>query len=60
MNSTSYTPRDLVGYGENTPDPEWPGGAKIAVNFVLNYEEGSEVSPVNGDNVTESLASEVC
>ena len=59
MNSTEYSPRDLIGYGEDSPDPKWPGGARIAVNFVLNYEEGSEVSPVNGDNIAESLASEV-
>jgi hypothetical protein len=32
-------PRDLVGYGENSFNPEWPGGAKIAVSFVINYEE---------------------
>ncbi|TFK33269.1 carbohydrate esterase family 4 protein [Crucibulum laeve] len=59
LNSTEYTPRDLVGYGKNTPNPEWPGGAKIAISLVLNYEEGSEVTPVNGDSVTEVLASEM-
>ncbi len=32
-------PRDLVGYGENSFNPQWPGGAKIAVSFVINYEE---------------------
>jgi hypothetical protein len=31
-------PRDLKGYGENTPDPQWPNGAKIAISFVINYE----------------------
>jgi len=36
------TPRDLVGYAGNPPHPHWPGGARIAVNFVVNYEEGSE------------------
>ena len=35
-------PRDLVGYGPNPPDPRWPGGARIAVQFVLNLEEGAE------------------
>jgi len=59
MNSTEYGPRDLKGYGEHTPDPQWPGNAKIAINIVLNYEEGSEVTPVNGDNTTEVLASEL-
>lgn len=34
-------PRDLVGYGENSFNPQWPGGAKIAVSFVINYEEVS-------------------
>ena len=36
--------RDLIGYGANPPDPQWPGGARIAINFVMNYEEGSEYS----------------
>ncbi|KAF9058701.1 putative polysaccharide deacetylase family protein [Rhodocollybia butyracea] len=61
-NSTDYGPRDLKGYGEHTPDPQWPsknGNAKIAINIVLNYEEGSEVTPVNGDNMTEVLSSEL-
>lgn len=44
MNSVDYSPRDLLGYGETTPDPQWPGGAKIAISLVVNYEEGSEVS----------------
>lgn len=57
--STEYGPRDIVGYGQDTPSPEWPNGAKIAIQLVLNYEEGSEVSPVNGDQVTETAASEV-
>ncbi|KZO95454.1 carbohydrate esterase family 4 protein [Calocera viscosa TUFC12733] len=58
-NSTEYTPRDLVGYGGTTPDPQWPGGAKIAISLVLNYEEGSESTPVNGDGATEVLGSEL-
>jgi hypothetical protein len=33
-------PRDLAGYGRNPPDPRWPGGARVAVQFVVNYEEG--------------------
>ena len=57
--AAEYGARDLVGYGENTPDPQWPNGAKIAINLVLNYEEGSEVTPVNGDDVTETIASEL-
>ena len=45
--------RDLIGYGENPPDPRWPDGARIAVNFVLNYEEGSEPSVQDGEEHTE-------
>ena len=51
-------PRDMVGYGGNPPDPKWPGGARLAVNFVLNYEEGSEYS-IADDNVSETILSEV-
>ncbi len=46
--------RDFVGYGPNPPDPCWPGGARIAVNFVVNYEEGSEESYPDGDGLSES------
>jgi len=46
--------RDFVGYGGTPPDPQWPGGARLAVNFVFNYEEGSEPSFELGDGVTES------
>lgn len=46
--------RDFVGYGPNPPDPRWPGGARLAVNFVLNYEEGSEYSFDNGDGRSET------
>lgn len=52
-------PRDLVGYGEHTPDPKWPGGAQIAVNFVLNYEEGGERSILHGDRTSEVFLHEV-
>lgn len=45
--------RDFVGYGASPPDPKWPGGARLAVNFVLNYEEGSEPNLPDGDEVTE-------
>ena len=46
--------RDFVGYGETTPHPSWPGGARIALNIVINYEEGSELSVGDGDGVTET------
>jgi allantoinase len=50
--------RDLTGYGRNPPHAAWPGGARIAVNFVLNYEEGSEYSVPDGDGFTETALSE--
>ena len=52
-------PRDLYGYGPNPPDPKWPGGARVAVNFVLNYEEGSERSIQHGDKVSETYLTEI-
>lgn len=42
-------PRDLVGYGEHSFNPQWPNNAKIAVSFVINYEEGAEHTVINGD-----------
>ncbi|MFP5076817.1 allantoinase PuuE [Rhizobium sp. YIM 134829] len=53
------TPRDLVGYGRSVPDARWPGGARIAVQFVVNYEEGGESSILDGDKASESLLSEI-
>ena len=58
MNSLD-TSRDLVGYGRNPPDPKWPGNARIAVQFVINYEEGGESSILDGDPASESLLSEI-
>src|SRR5437879_8806981 len=46
--------RDLIGYGPNPPDPKWPNGARLAVNFVMNYEEGSEPSVQAGQGFSES------
>ena len=51
--------RDLVGYGENPPDPHWPGGARIAVNFNLNVEGGGESSLANGDAVSEGMLNDI-
>jgi len=45
--------RDLIGYGANAPDPKWPGDARIALNFVINVEEGSEPSVQDGEGYTE-------
>lgn len=50
--------RDLVGYGASPPDPEWPGGARIAVQFVVNYEEGGENTVLNGDARSETFLHE--
>ena len=50
---TGY-PRDLVGYADHPPDPRWPGGARLALNFVVNYEEGGERSVLHGDKVAET------
>ncbi len=55
---TDY-PRELVGYGRNPIDPKWPGGAHIAVQFVINYEEGGEASIMDGEPASESLLSEI-
>ncbi len=51
--------RDLTGYGRTTPDPRWPGGARIAVQIVLNYEEGGENSIEHGDPASEAFLSEI-
>jgi putative urate catabolism protein len=58
MTSDNY-PRDLLGYGRNAPDPQWPGGAHLAVQFVVNYEEGAESSVLDGDPGSEALLSEI-
>ncbi|WP_424138486.1 polysaccharide deacetylase family protein [Roseomonas chloroacetimidivorans] len=51
--------RDLVGYGERLPDPRWPGGARIAVNFNLNVEGGGESTLANGDAVSEAMLNDI-
>jgi allantoinase len=62
-------PRDMIGYGRNPPDPRWPGGALLALNIVLNYEEGGESSVLHGDpgsvaflteHITTSVPQRVC
>lgn len=52
-------PRDLVGYGRNPPDPRWPARARIALQFVVNYEEGGERSILHGDATSEAFLSDV-
>ena len=51
--------RDLVGYGEHPPDPRWPGGKRVALSLVLNYEEGGENTPLEGDPASEAYLHEV-
>ena len=55
---TDY-PRDMIGYGRNTPDPKWPGAANVAVQFVINYEEGGENNILHGDAGSEAFLSEI-
>ena len=52
-------PRDLAGYGARPTHPRWPGGARIALQFVLNYEEGAESSVLHGDAASETFLSEI-
>jgi putative urate catabolism protein len=56
---TEKYPRNLAGYGENPPDPKWPDGARIALQLVLNYEEGGENCVLHGDAASESFLSEI-
>ncbi len=58
-NSNPPYPRDLIGYGRNPPHADWPSGARIAVQFVLNYEEGGENSVLHGDKASEQFLSEI-
>lgn len=58
MPDTSY-PRDLIGYGKDPPHADWPGGARIAVQMVLNYEEGGENCVLHGDPASEAFLSDM-
>ena len=57
--STLPYPRDLIGYGRNPPHAQWPGQARVAVQFVLNYEEGGENATLHGDSGSEQFLSEM-
>src|SRR3984957_17425274 len=61
MSSSPFSkyPRDLAGYGRNPPDPRWPGGTRVAVQFVVNFEEGAENSILHGDQASEAFLTEV-
>ena len=58
MNAPRY-PRDMTGYGAEPPDANWPGGARIAVQIVVNYEEGGENNLLHGDPASEAFLSEI-
>jgi len=58
LDPNSY-PRDLIGYGRTPPHADWPGGARISVQFVLNYEEGAENCVLHGDRASETFLSEI-
>ena len=55
----AWHPRDLTGYGRHPPDPQWPGGARLALQFVLNVEEGAEHTVLNGDEGSETYLPEM-
>jgi putative urate catabolism protein len=59
MTSDQRYPRDLIGYGAKPPRPRWPGSARLALNFVLNYEEGGENAVLHGDKASEAFLSEI-
>ena len=56
---TKEYPRDMLGYGQHTPDPQWPGSANVCVQFVVNYEEGGENNILHGDAASEAFLSEI-
>jgi putative urate catabolism protein len=59
MSTYDNYPRDLVGYGRNPPHAQWPGQARVALQFVLNYEEGAENNVLHGDQASETFLSEI-
>ena len=59
IRSKAHYPRDLVGYGRRPPHPRWPDCARVAVQFVLNYEEGAENCVLDGDPASEVFLSEI-
>lgn len=59
MTDNNAYPRDMIGYGQFPPHADWPDGARIAIQFVLNYEEGSENNVLHGDSGSEQFLSEI-
>jgi putative urate catabolism protein len=57
--SDSAYPRDLIGYGRTPPHPHWPSGARVALQFVLNHEEGAENCVLHGDVASETFLSDI-
>ncbi len=57
--TTEHYPRDMIGYGATPPPADWPGGARVAVQFVVNYEEGGENCVLHGDSHAEAFLSEI-
>src|SRR5688500_5359977 len=55
---TASYPRDMIGYGAEPPPAQWPGEARLALQFVINYEEGAENSILHGDQAAEAFLSE--
>jgi allantoinase len=58
MSAIGYEKRDLKGYGEHPPSANWPNNKKLAISFVLNYEEGGENTPYNNDTYSEVFLNE--
>ncbi len=59
MSTYDNYPRDLIGYGPKPPHADWPNGARVALQFVLNYEEGGENNVLHGDAASETFLSEI-
>ena len=59
METQADYPRDLIGYGRARPDPQWHGSARIAVQFIINYEEGGESTILHEDESWETFLSEI-
>ncbi|WP_295994167.1 allantoinase PuuE [Rugamonas sp.] len=59
MTTYDNYPRDMIGYGRTPPHPQWPNGARVALQFVLNYEEGGENNVLHGDAGSETFLSEI-
>lgn len=59
MVSGENYPRDMIGYGSTPPRPNWPGDARVAVQFVINYEEGGENNILHGDRTSEAFLSDI-